>query len=100
MADIVPLPVGIPVSEGFYGYSFGALGTDCSLQLFADSRAQADMAAALAVAEVERIEGKYSRYKQTSALSAINRAAGCGEAVAGQGRIAVVSAREQQPSLF
>jgi thiamine biosynthesis lipoprotein len=39
---------------------------------------QADMAAALAMAEVERIERKYSRYIQNSTLSTINRVAGEG----------------------
>lgn len=39
------------------------------------------MFAALAAAEVERIEEKYSRYKQSSTLSTINRAAGDGEVV-------------------
>jgi FAD:protein FMN transferase len=39
------------------------------------------MVAALAAAEVERIEGKYSRYKQGSTLSTLNRVAGCGGAV-------------------
>jgi thiamine biosynthesis lipoprotein len=39
------------------------------------------MAAALAMAEVERIEKKYSRYDQESTLSIINRAAGGGGTV-------------------
>lgn len=39
------------------------------------------MAAALAVAEIERIQEKYSRYAPTSILSAMNRAAGEGKSV-------------------
>jgi thiamine biosynthesis lipoprotein len=62
-------------------YFFRALGTGCGLQLCADSRLEADMAAALAMAEVERIEKKYSRYDQESTLSIINRAAGGGGTV-------------------
>jgi thiamine biosynthesis lipoprotein len=64
-----------------YGYVFAGMGTSCSLNLFADSRHQADMLAALAVSEIERIERKYSRYKFDSALSVMNRAAGNGEIV-------------------
>jgi thiamine biosynthesis lipoprotein len=57
-----------------YDYSFAAMGTMCTLHLYSDSQMRADMLAALAVAEVERIEKKYSRYAQDSALSTINRA--------------------------
>jgi FAD:protein FMN transferase len=64
-----------------HGYSFVAMGTSCALQLFANSREHADMVAALAVAEIERIQEKYSRYAPTSILSAINRAAGEGKPV-------------------
>jgi len=67
--------------ESLHSYSFGAMGTSCALQLFADSPLRADMAAALAGAEVERIEAKYSRYKPDSILSTINRLAGEGETV-------------------
>jgi len=72
----------VPADDMAYGYVFGAMGTSCSLRLFADSRHQADMRAALAVSEVERIEGKYSRYKLESALSVINREAENGNTVA------------------
>ena len=40
------------------------------------------MACAWAIAEVERIEKKYSRYAETSILSGINRVAGVGGTVA------------------
>ena len=65
--------------EGAYLYTFTAMGTLCTLRLVADTREQADMWAALAIAEVERIEGKYSRYKPDSVISAINASAGTGK---------------------
>ena len=52
------------------------MGTLCSLTLYARSREHADMSAAIAVAEAERINDKYSRYRSTSVLSELNRAAG------------------------
>lgn len=51
------------------------MGTGCQLTLFAEDEIQADHASELAMAEVWRIESKYSRYSESSALSEINRAA-------------------------
>ncbi|NKI19244.1 FAD:protein FMN transferase [Spongiibacter sp. KMU-166] len=59
-----------------YHYTFTAMASPCELRLYAATRQQADRAAALAQAEVQRIEYKYSRYRDDSVLSAINRAAG------------------------
>ncbi len=70
-----------PSANDAYFYKFRAMGTFCTLRLMADTREQADMWAALAAAEVERIESKYSRYKSDSALSAINKEAGTGNLV-------------------
>ncbi len=72
--------VSMQIQQGVFSYSFGAMGTSCALKLFADFQIQADMAAALGMAEVERIEEKYSRYKENSTLSTINRVA-CGGTV-------------------
>ena len=58
-----------------YSYSFPAMGSDCQLTLYAADEHQADQAADLAMAEVWRIEKKYSRYIGGNALSGINRAA-------------------------
>jgi thiamine biosynthesis lipoprotein len=49
--------------------------------LYAHSQERADMLAALAIAEVERINDKYSRYSPVSFLSQLNRSAGSGETV-------------------
>jgi thiamine biosynthesis lipoprotein len=64
-----------------YIYSFPAMGTECNFTLYADEEALADDAADACMAEVWRIEGKYSRYDEESALSGINRAASLGKPV-------------------
>jgi thiamine biosynthesis lipoprotein len=62
--------------------SFAALGTECGLYLFADNRRQADRVAERALAEIRRIEAKYSRYRPDSVLSTINAVAARGGTVA------------------
>jgi thiamine biosynthesis lipoprotein len=57
-----------------YNYSFPAMGSDCRVTLYADDEHTADHAADAVMAEVWRIERKYSRYADDSVLSAINRA--------------------------
>ncbi len=59
-------------------FSFFAMGTQCELQLYARSESAASAAAQRAIDEVARIEAKYSRYRDDSALSAINRKAAQG----------------------
>ncbi len=61
-----------------YSYSFPAMGADCQLTLYAADEHEADQAADLTMAEVWRIEEKYSRYIGGNALSDINRAASTG----------------------
>ena len=60
---------------------FRAMASDNEVQLFAADETRAHEAAAEAIAEVARIEAKYSRYRDDSETSRINRAAG-GSAVA------------------
>jgi thiamine biosynthesis lipoprotein len=57
------------------------MGTVCALHVYAAEQVQAATAFASAVAEVERIERKYSRYDPRSLVSAINRAAAIGGGV-------------------
>jgi len=64
-----------------YDTSFKAMGTVCELRLFADTAAQARSAAAAVIADIERLEAKYSRYRDTSKLSAINAVAAQGGSV-------------------
>ena len=56
--------------------SFRAMASDNELQLFASDPALARRAAAAAIADVQRIETKYSRYRDDSVTTRINRAAG------------------------
>jgi thiamine biosynthesis lipoprotein len=51
------------------------MGSPCEIQLYAPSRSDAGRVAAMAAKEVERLEQRYSRYRETSLLSAINRVA-------------------------
>lgn len=61
-------------------YVFRAMASTHELLLAEASAARAKRAAAFAMAEVARIERKYSRYREDSVITAINRAAG-GDAV-------------------
>ena len=56
--------------------TFRAMAADNELQLAAADPALARRAAAAAVADVQRIEAKYSRYRDDSVTTLINRAAG------------------------
>ncbi|MEY3659526.1 MAG: hypothetical protein RLZZ169_351, partial [Pseudomonadota bacterium] len=64
-----------------YDFPFHAMGTRCELRLFAVAAAEASACAAAVQADVERLEAKYSRYRATSELSAINRVAAAGGTV-------------------
>lgn len=59
-----------------FRYPFRAMGSPCELRLYAQTRADADVAAAASRAEIERLEQKYSRYRDDSITSRINRSAG------------------------
>ena len=58
-----------------------AMASACELVLAVDDEPEAQAMAAAAIAEVQRIEAKYSRYQPESIVSRINAAAG-GQAVA------------------
>ena len=57
-------------------FEFRAMASTHELLLAAPDRAHAERAARSAIADVERVEAKYSRYRDTSVVSAINRAFG------------------------
>jgi thiamine biosynthesis lipoprotein len=59
-------------------HTFKAMGGPCRLRLELDDACNAESAIAAAVAEVQRLERKYSRYLDDSLASQINRAAGAG----------------------
>lgn len=57
------------------------MGSPCQLCLSAVDRAKAEAAASAMMAEIARIEAKYSRYRPDSTLSHLNEAAGRGASV-------------------
>ena len=57
-------------------FEFRAMGGPCSLHLRGEHDTQMEQAARNAIAEVQRIERKFSRYQEDSVVSRINRAAG------------------------
>lgn len=66
---------------GHYPISFRAMGSPCELQLYAATAGQAEVAAQRALADIELLEARYSRYRDTSLLSHINRVAAQGGAL-------------------
>lgn len=60
------------------GFEFQAMGTACRIRLAGCGEPEARAAADAAIAEVRRIETKYSRYRDDSIVSRINAAAGSG----------------------
>ncbi|GAB5451070.1 MAG: FAD:protein FMN transferase [Halioglobus sp.] len=62
-------------------HSFKAMGGPCRIRLDAEDESLARPAISAAVAEVERLESKFSRYREDSLTARINRAAGSGEPI-------------------
>jgi thiamine biosynthesis lipoprotein len=59
----------------FYRHVFKAMGTSCEIQLFAPTGEAAKRTADAAIADIARLEARYSRYRGDSFLSEINRIA-------------------------
>ena len=57
------------------------MGSPCEIQLFAQNQAQAKRIANIAITDVNRLEARYSRYREDSFLSAINRVAATGGSI-------------------
>ena len=70
-----------PVPMNSYGFSFAAMSSACEVRLDGDDEHVLAAAAQQAIAEVRRIELKYSRYRDDSVVSRINTAAGGAQAV-------------------
>lgn len=62
----------------YYHHDFRAMGSPCAIQLYARSEKKAEQAARVVMADVSRLEAKYSRYRADSFLSEINRVAAKG----------------------
>lgn len=58
------------------------MGSPCEIQLYAGTNAEAQRAISAVVADVERLEQLYSRYRDSSLLSSINRVAATGGSIA------------------
>ena len=65
----------------FLRHPFQAMGSPCEIQLFAATEAEARRVAELAVNDVLRLEARYSRYRDDSFLSEINRVASAGGSI-------------------
>ncbi|MBX9885287.1 MAG: FAD:protein FMN transferase [Novosphingobium sp.] len=61
---------------GVHKHRFSAMGTPCEVQVEAPGSRQAAQLARIGEAEARRIEAKYTRYKPTGVVWAINNAAG------------------------
>ncbi len=65
----------------FDRFRFRAMGSPCELALYAESRAALEDARDVACREIARLESKYSRYREDSLASQINRSAGSARGV-------------------
>jgi len=65
----------------YYHYDFNAMGSPCSIQLYAKNSKVAKHAAKIVMDDVYRLEAKYSRYRDDSLLSKINRIAAQGKSI-------------------
>ncbi|HEV3239121.1 MAG TPA: FAD:protein FMN transferase [Casimicrobiaceae bacterium] len=63
-----------------YRYPFLAMGSRCEIRLYAANEERAAGAARAAIADVRRLEEKYSRYRDESVTAQINRVAAAGGA--------------------
>lgn len=61
-----------------FRFPFFAMGSPCEIQLYARYQQLASHIAQLAIADAERLEQRYSRYRADSLLSQINRVAQAG----------------------
>jgi len=57
-------------------FQFRAMGSPCDLQLWCESRSRAESVARACGDEIERLEQKYSRYREDSLATRINQSAG------------------------
>ncbi|HEV8256372.1 MAG TPA: FAD:protein FMN transferase [Casimicrobiaceae bacterium] len=64
-----------------FRFPFPAMGSRCEVRLYAGDEASASACAQAAIADVLRLEAKYSRYRDDSVTAAINRVAAAGGAV-------------------
>ena len=61
-----------------FNFAFQAMGSPCSLQCCADSAQQAESVFRLVIDRIAQLEQRYSRYRDDSLISEVNRRAGSG----------------------
>ena len=66
---------------GLYRYPFHAMGSRCEIRLYAESDDETAAIARLAAADVQRLDAKYSSYRDDSVAAAINRVGAGGGAI-------------------
>jgi thiamine biosynthesis lipoprotein len=64
-----------------YRFPFPAMGSRCEVRLYAAAEEDATAGARAVIADVQRLEAKYSRYRHDSATAGINRVAAAGGAI-------------------
>ncbi|MGZ5052176.1 MAG: FAD:protein FMN transferase [Methylobacter sp.] len=64
-----------------FRFPFNAMGSPCEIQLYTVSPQKAQQTATAAIADVQRLEKRYSRYLPSSILSKINRHAAEGKSI-------------------
>src|SRR5215510_2938486 len=63
---------------GLYRHPFPAMGSRCEIRLYANSEEEAATVARRAAADVQRLDAKFSRYRDDSVTAAINRVGAAG----------------------
>jgi len=69
------------MSKKLYHFPFNAMGSPCELKFYCQSKEYAQNIADKVIADVQRIESRYSRYREDSVLSKINKVAELGGAI-------------------
>ncbi|NOR79525.1 MAG: FAD:protein FMN transferase [Methyloprofundus sp.] len=65
----------------YFNYKFKAMGTPCEIQIYAASESHARGASNRVINDVNRLEALYSRYREDSFISKINRHAAKGKKI-------------------
>jgi thiamine biosynthesis lipoprotein len=73
--------MAVPARLELFDHPFKAMGSPCGVKLYARDRASAAAVAEGVIAEVARLESRYSRYRDDSLLAAINGVAAAGGAI-------------------
>jgi len=71
----------VTINLEYYHFDFKAMGSPCSIQLYTRDEQTALHVAEMAINDVQRLERLYSRYRDDSFLSEINRVAASGDSI-------------------